>query len=223
MWTLRISLSKNKSRSIHETSFRCFVIINIECLKASLNAPWLAINIRGSWTQLSTAKICKYTQLDTNSDMGPTLDKLIQIGLLCRHRLIAPKLNMVPLTVIIHGDMFFWPALTDRTDNPTQIDSYHMVTLVLICLMFPTWLRYIFLSYPTPLLQYPWCRNWSVPRSGAHIHPSRLVAKSRCSAWLGAPRAGPALWNYPAPPYGRLINTIRLKGSAWRVLPTSEY
>ena len=49
------------------------------------------------------------------------------------------------------------------------------------------------------------------------------VAKFRWLAWLGAPPAGPALWNYPAPPYSRRINTICQKGSAWRVLPTFEY
>ena len=38
------------------------------------------------------------------------------------------------------------------------------------------------------------------------------VAKFRWSAWLGSPQAGPALWNYPAPPYSRRINTIRQKG-----------
>ena len=53
-----------------------------------------------------------------------------------------------------------------------------------------------------------------------HLGP---VAKFRWSAWLGAPRAGLALWNYPTPPYERRINTIRQKGSAWCVLPTFEY
>ena len=47
------------------------------------------------------------------------------------------------------------------------------------------------------------------------------VAKFQWSVWLDVPQAGPALWNYPAPPYSRLINTIRQKGSAWRVLPMS--
>ena len=46
------------------------------------------------------------------------------------------------------------------------------------------------------------------------------VAKFLCAAWLGAPRAGPALWNYPTTLYSRRINTVRQKGSAWRVLPT---
>ena len=53
-----------------------------------------------------------------------------------------------------------------------------------------------------------------------HVGP---VAKIWCSAWLSETRTGPALWNYPAPPYSRRINTIRQKGSAWRVLPTFEY
>ena len=56
-----------------------------------------------------------------------------------------------------------------------------------------------------------------------HFSILRPVTKFRCSAWLHAPLAGPALWNYPAPPYSRRINTIRQKGSAWRVLPTFEY
>ena len=51
---------------------------------------------------------------------------------------------------------------------------------------------------------------------------ARSQSPSRYSAWLGVPRAGPALWNYPAPPYSRRINTICQKGGAWRVLPTFE-
>ena len=49
------------------------------------------------------------------------------------------------------------------------------------------------------------------------------VAKFRWLAWLGAPRAGPALWNYPAPLYSRRINTICQKSSGWHVLSTFDY
>ena len=41
-----------------------------------------------------------------------------------------------------------------------------------------------------------------------HVHSITLlgpVDKFWCSAWLGKPRAGPALWNYLAPPYSRHI------------------
>ena len=40
----------------------------------------------------------------------------------------------------------------------------------------------------------------SILKSGINLGP---VAKFRWSAWLGAPQAGPALWNYPVPPYSR--------------------
>ena len=38
----------------------------------------------------------------------------------------------------------------------------------------------------------------------------------------GRARDSPALWNSPAPPYSRR-NTVRQKGSAWRMLPTFEH
>ena len=40
-------------------------------------------------------------------------------------------------------------------------------------------------------------------------HSLGPAVKFRWLAWLGVPRAGPALRNYPAPPYSRRINTIR--------------
>ena len=66
--------------------------------------------------------------------------------------------------------------------------------------------------------------SWVLEQKWKSAAPSMHVAKFRWSAWLGAPRACPALWNYPAPPYSRRMNTIiRQKGSVWRVLPTFEY
>ena len=55
------------------------------------------------------------------------------------------------------------------------------------------------------------------------VFDNTVLAKFRWSVWLGVPRAGPVLWNYPEPPNSRRINTIRQKGSAWRVLPTFAY
>ena len=66
----------------------------------------------------------------------------------------------------------------------------------------------------------------SICETGLHkydLDQNDVTEHQRCSAWLGTPRAGPALWNYPAPPYSRRINTIHQKDSAWCVLPTFEY
>ena len=57
------------------------------------------------------------------------------------------------------------------------------------------------------------------PNWGIHNIYLGPVAKFRWSSWLGVPRAGQRFETTRR----RRINTIRQKGSVWRVLLTSEY
>ena len=50
----------------------------------------------------------------------------------------------------------------------------------------------------------------------ARSHIPVVGVTGRDPGWSGALKL-------PVPPYSRRVNTIRQKGSAWRVLPTFEY
>ena len=72
-------------------------------------------------------------------------------------------------------------------------------------------------------VQYDWKLAWKWLKSSifglifaTNKRPPKLIylrAKFWWLAWLGAPWAGPALWNYLAPLYSRHINNIRQKDS----------
>ena len=123
--------------------------------------------------------------------------------------------------------MFSCPPNFD-TDATTTIHIFrmHAYHILLIYLPFFLVLARIFFQELGAVQAFQPCVTWM------KSHPISLwdkvgiqgpVAKFLCSAWLGAPRAGLTFWNYPVQPYSKCINTIRQKGSAWRVLPTYEY